>query len=31
VNLAAWVVGLGVLTAVSVSAVAGIYPTEADR
>lgn len=30
-NLAAWVIGLGLLTVVSVAAVSGVYPTEADR
>lgn len=30
-NLVLWVVGLGALAFVSVSAVAGVYPTEADR
>jgi ABC-2 type transport system permease protein len=31
VNLAVWIAGLGLVTAGSVTAVAGIYPTESDR
>jgi ABC-2 type transport system permease protein len=31
VNLAVWIIGLGALTFITVSAMSGFYPTEADR